>query len=114
MALAGAVFPDLPSNIQLIPVNFLTNLSGSTLIIRTNKEFLMLNRFALVLHWFFFLIGLWASVAALIGIDDGFGLRVFGALFFLFCSTATGWTIRFILTGSKALFPWSKPKESNH
>jgi hypothetical protein len=83
----------------------------------------MLGRFALVIHWLFFLIGLAAGLSLLgaagyevidrgINTDD-FLASLIGSPFVFIGFTATGWTIRFILTGSKVIFPWSTPKESD-
>ncbi len=75
----------------------------------------MINRLALVLHWLGFLLG--AVVFGALSLDfivsalPG-GSRTINNLGLVvpIVPLILGWVLRFILTGSKVVFPWSKQK----
>jgi hypothetical protein len=71
----------------------------------------MLNRFALVIHWLGLFLGGWAfALGVSIAYEGNDDWAPLGWGFMGFCILlAVGWVIRFILTGSKLIFPWNKP-----
>jgi hypothetical protein len=79
----------------------------------------MLIRFALVVHWAGFLVTISVVGLFTLGVINE-ARTLSGQLAFMFddpwragmlFSAPVAWLLRFILTGSKVLFPWSKSKE---
>ena len=68
----------------------------------------MINRLGLVIHWLGFLLAVFVGAFCIVlGITDGgYLLGLVFALASFVAAHASGWIVRFILTGNKSIFPW--------
>lgn len=67
----------------------------------------IIERLALVIHWFGFIAGLISIPVVFEGtMHEGVWVAATNALHLIFLFSISGWVIRFILTGDKFFFPW--------